>query len=78
MSQFSQILVAIDLEDEAMAKTACESALALRGEGALHLVYVAPSFGMSLVGAYFPADYEADLMAKATASLHAFSEKVLP
>lgn len=74
MTIFKEILLAIDLED----KNSWEKALpfsicyAQAFDSKLHILTVLPDFGMSLVGQYFPADYEEKMRKKANKALHEF------
>lgn len=74
MTVFKEILLAIDLED----KNSWEKALpfsvsyAQAFDAKLHILTVLPDFGMSLVGQYFPADYEEKMRKKANKALHEF------
>ncbi|MDP1724093.1 MAG: universal stress protein [Alphaproteobacteria bacterium] len=71
---FKEILLAIDLED----KNSWEKALpfsvsyAQAFDAKLHILTVLPDFGMSLVGQYFPADYEEKMRKKSNKALHEF------
>ena len=53
------ILLAVDLNHESSWRKAMPQAVALaRADGAaLHVLTVVPSFGMSMVGSYFPPDF---------------------
>lgn len=74
MTVFKEILLAIDLED----KNSWEKALpfsvsyAQAFDAKLHILTVLPDFGMSLVGQYFPADYEEKMRKKSNKALHEF------
>jgi len=58
---YKSILVAIDLDDpsdlDVTLKRAVEIA-AVSTDAALHVMTVLPSFGMSIVGQYFPKNFE--------------------
>jgi hypothetical protein len=64
---FKEILLAIDLEDQNSWKKALPFCVdyARAFQSQLHLLTVLPDFGMSLVGQYFPADYEEKVRKKA-------------
>jgi nucleotide-binding universal stress UspA family protein len=57
---FKQILLAIDLGEESSWSKALPAALKLvrDHEAQLHVMTVVPDFGFSVVGQYFPKDYE--------------------
>ncbi|PHQ68885.1 MAG: universal stress protein UspA [Sneathiella sp.] len=77
---YKHILLAIDLEDahswEKPVNTASEYAKAFGST--LHVVTVVPDFGMSIVGSFFPADYEKKMMETITQKLHAFASEHVP
>lgn len=77
---YKDILLAIDLgHDESWKKalpTAVEYAKAF--DATLHLCAVVPDYGMSIVGQYFPEDFEKKALADAEARLHAFVDEHVP
>lgn len=77
---YKEILLPIDLNHESSWRKALPCALELaRAFGArLHVMTVVPDFGMSIVGSYFPKDYEKKALEAATAALHDFTKKHLP
>lgn len=77
---FKEILLAIDFDDAHSWKKALPFCIeyAQQFGSRLHLLTVLPDFGMSLVGQYFPADYEEKMRKKANKQLHAFIEEHIP
>ncbi len=77
---FKKILVPIDLGAPATWKRACNAAVAL-GENSnaeLHVVCVVPSFGMSLVGSYFPEGAERKAIDETKAKLKEVGGDMFP
>lgn len=72
---YKEILLPIDLNHESSWKKALPSALELaRTFGArLHVMTVVPDFGMSIVGSFFPDDFEDKALAEARSRLQAFA-----
>lgn len=77
---FSAILLPVDLADQASAARplALATLLARQGGATLHVITVVPDFGMSIVGAYFDADFEQRALAEATRQLDAWAAEALP
>lgn len=77
---FRNILVPVDLSDEATSRKPMERAieLARQSGGQLHVMYVVPSFSTALVGSYFPPDYETKMLADAEAGLERFLSEHVP
>ena len=77
---FRTILLAIDPTHEDSWKEALPraSALARAAGGKLHIAAVVPDFGMSMVGSYFPKDFEANALIRAREDLAAFAEREAP
>lgn len=77
---YKEILLAVDLAHKSTqtraVQTACEYAQKFGSR--LHIITVVPDFGMSLVGGFFPADYEEKALEKAKAELHAFAKEAIP
>ncbi|WP_282606808.1 universal stress protein [Pelagibius sp. Alg239-R121] len=76
---FNNILLAVDLSDPKSQEKALEASLlqAKLSGASLHIMTVVPDFGMSMVGSFFPKDYEAQALEEANKQLHAYvSEKV--
>ena len=74
---FKRILVPVDVGQESSWQRALPVAEQLAGDyGAeLHVVTVVPTMGMSVVGSFFPPDFEQKAMAKATTDLDAVLAK---
>lgn len=77
---YKDILIPVDLGDDASWKTALPTAVEYaRAFGStLHVMTVVPDFGMSIVGSFFPEDYEEKALAKASDRLHAFVAEHVP
>ncbi|TQV81912.1 universal stress protein [Denitrobaculum tricleocarpae] len=76
---FKDILLAVDLNNVESQEKALKAAVqqAESSGGTLHVMTVIPDFGMSMVGSFFPKDYEAKARETITEKLHAYvSEKV--
>jgi nucleotide-binding universal stress UspA family protein len=71
---FATVLLAVDLAHEASWRKALPAAaeIARRGGGKLHVVAVAPDFAATLVGGFFPEDFEAKALAHVAEELAAF------
>lgn len=76
---YKKILLPIDLNDEATSKKvlATASALARTFGAELHVLAVVPNFGMSVVGSFFPKDFEENAIAKMKDDLQAFMDATL-
>lgn len=77
---YKDILVPVDLDDEASWKSALGHAveLAQAFDSRLHLMTVVPDFGMAMVSQYFPKDYEHKVLEEAKANLHDFTKDHIP
>lgn len=77
---YSKILLPIDLNDLATGKKALATASSLAHTfgSELHVLSVAPSFGMSIVGGFFPDGFEEKALAKMKLALGAFMDAELP
>ena len=77
---FKDILLAIDLNDEGSWTKALPVALDFVGAsgGTLHVMTVVPSFGMSIVGQFFPKGYEKEVGEKVLATLKEFLKTNVP
>ena len=77
---FKEILFPVDLDDPSSWKKALPVTLDLVEKFGckLHIVTVVPTFGMSIVAGYFPADFEKKAIAAANDRLHAWSREHLP
>ena len=74
MSNFTSILVAIDLnhEDKAKHLLGVAGRMAKTNGANLHVLTVVPDFSMPIVGSYFPADFEQNATAKIQEKLNSF------
>ena len=77
---YKNILLAVDLNDEASWKRALPEAIELvrASGGKLNVMTVIPDFGMSIVGQFFPKNYEKDVSKKVLAALHEFVKSNIP
>ena len=76
---FKRVLATIDLGDEESSAKVVEAALEVMvAEDTLFAVCVVPDYGRSIVGTFFPADHEKQLIEHATEELHAFTAKHVP
>lgn len=77
---YKDILLTVDLEDseswQSAVPTAVEYAQAFGAR--LHIMHVVPDFGMSIVGSFFPTDFENKAITHANKALHAFVGKHIP
>ena len=77
---YKNILLAVDLNDEASWKKALPTALQLREgkDDQLHVLTVVPDFGMSIVGQFFPKGYEKGVADKVMEALKTFVTENVP
>ena len=77
---YKDILLAIDLTDDSSWNKALPTAIEYcQGFGAtLHMLSVVPDFGMTVVGQYFPKDFEKQAVGAARKELHTLSERHVP
>lgn len=77
---YKTILLAVDMaHDGSWAKSLPVAVEYARTFGStLHLVTVVPSFGMSIVGSFFPEDYETQALTRAGDDLKAFAAGNIP
>ena len=79
MNMFKNVLACVDLGDGHTSERVINAALEVMDEGdALHIMCVVPDYGNSMVGTFFPADHEKDMIAHATKALHEFTQKHVP
>lgn len=71
---FKKILIPVDVDEEATWKKAAEVAahMAESSGAELHVITVVPDFGLSIVGSYFPEDFEVKALKKAGEELDKF------
>ena len=77
---YQRILLAVDLQGDTTQDRAIETAidLARTHDGTLHVMTVVPDYGMSIVGTYFPKDFEKNAFKAAQEQLHAFTAERIP
>ena len=77
---FNEILVPVDLEEESSWRKALPVAIEMcRKLGKkLHLVTVLPTYGLAIVGGYFPPDFEKNVFAETEKRLAAFAKEHIP
>ena len=77
---FKGILLPIDLDDESSWRKAAPVAVDLCQKFGcnLHVMTVVPSYGMSIVGSFFPQGFEKKALAAATENLHKFTADHIP
>jgi nucleotide-binding universal stress UspA family protein len=77
---FNEILVPVDLEEESSWRKALPVAIEMcRKFGKkIHLVTVLPTYGMAMVGGYFPKDFEKKAFAETKTRLAAFAKEHVP
>lgn len=77
---YKDILLPVDLSSEASWEKALPTAVEYcQAFGSkLHLLTVVPDYGMSIVGQYFPKDYEQQVLEGAQEKLHAFAKDHVP
>ena len=77
---YKNILLPIDLNDEASWSTALPAAISqAQASGAtLTLLAVVPDFGMNVVGNFFPEDYEKEAVQAAAGQLDALAAEHVP
>lgn len=77
---FKEIMLAVDLGEESSWSKALPTALELvrDHEAHLHVMTVVPDFGFSIVGQYFPKDYEHKMLEDMQQRLRAFVDQHVP
>jgi len=77
---YNNILLAIDLEHDDSWVKALPVALSLceKYGSILHVLTVLPDFGMSIVGQFFPDNFEADMAKNALEKLQNFAAEKIP
>jgi len=68
---FKNVLLTVDLNDEASWKAALPQAVALvrASKGTLHVITVVPDFGSAMVATLFPVDFREKALAQGEAAL---------
>jgi nucleotide-binding universal stress UspA family protein len=77
---YKNVLLAVDLGEDASWERALPEALHLTRSsgGVLHVVTVVPDYGMTIVGSFFPRNFEQQAIDEAQKRLHAFTENHVP
>ena len=77
---FKNILMSVDLDQESSWRAALPRAVELAADckATLHLITVVPTFGMSIVGSFFPADFEKKALAAAETQIGEFITEHIP
>ena len=77
---YKNVLLAVDLGEDASWKRALPEAIALikASGGVLHIMTVVPDFGMTVVGSFFSSGFESKAIASAQEKLHAFVKEHVP
>jgi len=77
---FSTILVPIDLAEPESSGRALSAAIRMAKDydATMHVVTVVPDMGMSIVGGYFPKDFEQKALDDTKARLKSFLEDTIP
>lgn len=77
---YKNVLLAVDLGEDLSWQRALPESLNLLSspDGVLHIMTVVPDFGMTIVGSFFPADYEKKALKEANERLHAFVADHVP
>lgn len=75
---YKHILLAVDLDDERQRSMEVAVEYAKAFNSTLHVMTVLPNFGMSMVGSFFPKDYEKQMLEKTTETLHDFVKANIP
>lgn len=78
-SLFKHILACIDLGDVPTSAQVIAAAMETVGaDDTLHVFTAVPDFGRSIVGSFFPGDYEKTAIQKARDALHGFIDTYVP
>lgn len=77
---YKKILLPLDLGNEKSQRKAVKTAvqLAQSYNSSIHVMTVVPDFGMSIVGTYFPEDYEESMITDTRERLSAYVAKNIP
>ncbi len=77
---YKNILLTVDIEDpeDQMKAVATAGEYAKAFGSTLHVITVVPSYGMSIVGSFFPAGHEEESLQAAKERLHAFTAAHVP
>ncbi|MEQ8354387.1 MAG: universal stress protein [Kiloniellaceae bacterium] len=77
---FKDILLPVDLGNKETQTKSIATAVEMAQHfvSRLHVMTIVPDFGMSIVGSFFPAQYEKKALDEANKQLHAFVAEVIP
>lgn len=77
---YNDILLAIDINNPKTQAKAVETAVrfAKMESATLHVITVVPSFGMSIVGSYFPEGFETKAIESTRQHLHDYTKAHIP
>ncbi len=77
---FKNILLAVDLNHLSSQGKAVETAIkyAQAFDGQLHVITIVPGFGLPVVAAHFPEDFEEKALASTKKALHDFVKQAFP
>lgn len=77
---YRDILLAVDLDDPETHRKAVQIAVeyARAFGSSLRVISVIPDFGLSMVGGFFPKDFEKDALEKGNQALHGFVKQAIP
>lgn len=77
---YKKILLPLDIANERSQRKAVKTAIQLAQaySSVLHVISVVPDFGMSMVGTYFPADYEKKMIQDTKQKLENYVAKNIP
>ena len=77
---FKHILLAVDLEQKETWEKMVPEAVgyASHAGSTLHVMTVVPDFGMSIVGSFFPKNYEETVLTEMNERLHKFVKENIP
>ncbi len=74
---YKNILLAVDLNHDSSWQVALPTAMEMvrGGDGTLHLLGIAPDFGMALVSGFFPENFERHALEHLAEKLEAFAKE---
>ena len=77
---YKNILLTVDLEHPKSQKKSLPAAIQLcqQHSAVLHVAYVVPDFGMSIVSQYFPKGFQKDMSKSVMAQLKSFTKNNVP
>lgn len=77
---YKKILLPLDIANIKSQQKAVKTAIQLAEtyNSVLHIIAVVPDFGMSMVGTYFPEDFEKNMIDEAKQKLDQYVRKTIP